>query len=343
MPESQNLDPILAALSYEVTEMLRLFREGKSFKDIAQQFGRDERRVSRALLDVDAAFYASQNLHVLEREPGRRTYQLTPTGVALVDGLVRVAETTRGAIDSAAAFAKRVPVLCTSNCLGYLRDLIGKLPSNRSYRVIPDPRRSAEIDLRQPLGDHRTRISLLSTLMRSAQDPQVGRITQWNDEIEVLPLSIDKLRLLTVDDLRLDRNPDEITVHEVVLDARATFLTPNGGASWDFLNRSFPEWRQLRPFQHIEIPDLDYGLKCLAGRLVPNAVMIVHGITDETLKRYGLEDARFHDFAVHGPDHLQAVTGVYHRHSHTDADATDPSSLIWRTAQQLWSEKERNL
>ena len=342
MPDHAALDPVLAKLSYESIEMLRLFREIGSFKEVAIQFGRDERTVSRQLIELDSAFWATQQVHILEREPQRKNYRLTPAGEVFISQLEPITEVTRGAISAAASATRRVPVLCTSNCLSYFRELSSSLPVNRSFDIIPLPRRTADIDLSFTMSGSETgtEVCLLSALMSSAQNPAVGVVSQWSDRIEVLPLEIDAPRLLTSEDLGFRR---PITVREVS-DAGVTFLTPPGGVAFEFLNRSFPEWEKLRPFQHIPVPDLDYGLKCLANHLVPRSAMVVHGLDESVSSQYKLDPAFFHEFADTGSHRLLAVTGVFHVRRHFRAgEETDPYDVIWAAAEGQWSEKEHML
>ena len=342
MPDRTALDPLLAKLSYESIEMLRLFGEIGSFKEVSAQLGRDERTVSRQLIELDSAFWATQQVHILEREPQRKNYRLTPAGEVFVSQLEPITEVTRGAISAAASATRRVPVLCTSNCLSYFRELSSSLPASRSFDIIPLPRRTADIDLsftmsREGTG---TEVCLLSALMSSEQDPVVGVVSQWSDRIEVLPLEIDAPRLLTAEDLGFRR---PISVREVS-EAGVTFLTPPGGVAFEFLNRSFPDWEKLRPFQHIPVPDLDYGLKCLANHLVPRSAMVVHGLDDSVSELYKLDPAYFHEFASTGSHRLLAVTGVFHvRRDFKSGDEIEPDDVIWATAQGRWSEKEHIL
>ncbi len=342
MSDHAVLDPVLAKLSYESIEMLRLFREIGSFKEVAFQFGRDERTVSRQLIELDSAFWSTQQVHILEREPQRKNYRLTPAGEVFVSQLEPITEVTRGAISAAASATRRVPVLCTSNCLSYFRQLSSSLPASRSFDIIPLPRRTADIDLSFTMSgtEAGTEVCLLSALMSSAQNPAVGVVTQWSDRIEVLPLEVGAPRLLAAEDLGFRRS---ISVREVS-EAGVTFLTPPGGVAFEFLNRSFPEWEKLRPFQHIPVPDLDYGLKCLANRLVPRSAMVVHGLDDSVPKLYKLDPAYFHEFAGIGSHHLLAVTGVFHvRRDFRSGEETDPYDVIWETVQEQWSEKEHIL
>jgi len=82
MAES-TLDPILAAPSYETIEWLISFRDKRSFKDVAVQFGRDERTIAQGLQRLDQAFWVSRQVHIFDREPGHNTYRLTGVGEAV--------------------------------------------------------------------------------------------------------------------------------------------------------------------------------------------------------------------------------------------------------------------
>ncbi|MCO5971560.1 hypothetical protein [Actinoallomurus soli] len=339
MPES-TLDPILAALSYEVIEWLRSFRYDRSFKEIAGRFGRDERTVSQQLQRLDQAFWDTQQVHILDREFGRKTYRLTRAGEAFVNRLEVIPEMTRAAIDAATTVSRRIPILCTSNCLSYLRDLSDGLGVASGFNIVPESRRTADVDLTFPENgpDRHIGVCLSSAMMSSEQDPRVGSIAQWNERVEVLVLRIDRFKLLCVGD-RQPREP--VTVRELVEDGM-TFMTPRGGVVWDFLNRSFPGWWKLRPFQYVQVGDLDFGLRCLASGLVEPAAMVVHGVELEDLESYGLDHPRLLDFAVGGSHRLVAITGVF-RVRHENPDDQDPYDLVWKTAQSLWAEKERTL
>lgn len=335
MPEPV-LDPVLATLSYELIEMLRSFRDTPSFKELAIRFGRDERTVARQLLDVDAAFYAHRNVHILERETGRKNYCLTEFGVEFVAAMQHIAAATLSAVQAATTATQRVPVVCTANCLRDLRELRVALDTaGHRFNIVPLPRRSMEINL--ATAQPETEVCLLSALMSSEQKPTIGEIVQWNDHIEVLPLDVSAPQLLAVDDLGLG---PEVTVREA-LEAGVTFLTPRGGVAWDFLERNFPDWTKLRPFQHSAVPDLDYGLRALATRAIPRSAMVVHGDAGERLGRHGIDTVRTHDFLVNGSHKLLAVTGIFHVRQEYTSGTRSPYDLVWKAAQERWSKKER--
>jgi hypothetical protein len=336
MPDS-TLDPILATLTYEMIAMLSSFREERSFKELAARYGRDERTVSRQLLELDQAFWDTQRVHIIERELGRRTYRLTKAGEVFVNGLDPVPEMTRSAINAATALTRRIPILCTSNCLPRLRELSDALPSGRSFDIVPENRRTAEIDLTfDPDGpDRDIQLCLSSALMSSEQHPIVGRVTHWNDRVEVLPLRLDPLTLLSAEDLGFE---GQVTVRQVV-ESGVTFLIPRGGVVWEFLNRGFTGWWKLRPFQDVSVGDLDGGLKCLASGLVPRSAMVVHGLNPDELTSYGFDRVYTYDFAGTGA-HLMAIIGVFRVWREREAtELENPYDLIWKTAQSLWNEE----
>ena len=331
--EEPPLDPFLAELSYKSIEMLRFFSRGYSFKDIGTHFGMDERTVSRQLTDLDKAFYQTQNEHILERPSRKGSYQLTPEGEILVDLLEPITDATRGAAEAAASSTKRVKVVCTSNCLQLFRELSDALPSERAFDLVPEARRTAEIDLGQPAD---TGVFLASVLMSGAQKAKVGDVCAFNDKIEALPVKVEPLQLLSPEDLGFR---SRVTVRQII-EAGVTLVVPTGGVAWDFLNMSYPDWRRLRSFQHVAATDLDFGLKCLAHKLIPRSAMIVHGLEPDMLKRYLLDDARLLEFDTnsHG---LVAVTGVFHNRAAESQYDDDPHELIWKTAKSIWGEGER--
>jgi hypothetical protein len=328
-----SLDPVLGALSYEVIEMLRWFGQDNSFREIGSRFGCDERTVSRQLLALDEAFEKTQGLHIIYRPRGKN-YQLTPEGRIFVAALEPITDATRAAVEAAASSTRRVPVVCTSNCLELFRRLANALPRHSGFDPIPESRRTAEIDLARPPG---TDVFLASVLMSTAQNPMPGSLCHCSDRIEALPVSVDPLQLLSVGDLGLGRS---VTVRNVI-EAGVTLIAPTGGVAWDFLNRSYPDWRRLRPFQHVPATDLDFGLKCLANELIPRAAMVVHGLRPDMLKRYSLEAANVREFAANGPHAMVAVTGIFHMRSAGTLADSEPYEVIWEAAQSVWSERER--
>jgi hypothetical protein len=333
MAES-SLDPVLSVLSYEVIEMLHWFAKGNSFKEVGAQFGCDERTVSRQLLDLDEAFSKTKQAHLLERPTRGRGYQLSAVGRVFVDLLEPITQATRGAIDAAAASTRFVQVVCTSNCIDYFHQLTDVLPMNRTFDPVPVARRTAEVDLARPL---ETRVCMSSVLMSRSQNPAVGTVRAWNHYIEMLPLSVDAIYLLSREDLGFRR---PISVRQL-FDGGVTFITPPGGVVWDFLNNGYPEWRRLRPFQHISATDLDFGLKCLTAiNSIPRFAMVVHGLEREFLKRYSLEHARLVEFGNDGSDDMVAVTAVFYSRDDSETDGS-PYEVIWDAAKALWAEKER--
>lgn len=330
------LDPVLGALSYEVIEMLRSFGRGNSFKDIGLRFKCDERTVSRQLVALDEAFYKAQGERIMYRASGRGSYQLTPAGKIFVDLLDPITEATRGAIEAAASSTKRVKVICTSNCLELFRRLSDALPSKADFDPIPEARRTAEIDLVR-LADTGTGIFLASVLMSGAQNPTPRVPCFYNDRMEVLPVKVEPLQLLSPDELGFR---SRITVRQVI-ETGVTLVVPEGGVAWDFLDRSYPDWCRLRPFQHVAATDLDFGLKCLAHRLIPRSAMVVHGLGPDMLKRYSLDGARLLEFDMSDSHSMVAVTGIFHSRIARPTYGDDPYELLWKTAKSIWAEKER--
>jgi hypothetical protein len=330
------LDPVLGALSYEVIEMLRSFSRGDSFKDISVRFRCDERTVSRQLVALDEAFFKAQQAHIIYRASGRGSYQLTPAGRIFVDLLDPITEATRGAVEAAASSTKRVKVICTSNCLEMFRSLSEALPPDPAFDPVPEARRTAEIDLVR-LADTGTGVFLASVLMSGAQNPTRGAVCACNDRMEALPVKIEPLQLLSAVDLGFR---SRVTVRQVI-ETGVTLVVPEGGVAWDFLDRSYPDWRRLRPFQHVAATDLDFGLKCLANGLIPRSAMVVHGLGPDMLKRYSLNDARLLEFDMSGSDSMVAVTGIFHSRIARAPYGDDPYEILWKTAKSIWAEKER--
>jgi len=333
-PAEAPLDPFLAELSYQVIEMLRSFSRGVLFKDIGTRFQCDERTVPRQLTTLDEAFFKTQQLHIIERPSGRGSYQLTSAGEVLVDLLEPITDATRGAVEAAASSTKRVKVICTSNCLELFRHLSDALPHDRTFDPIPEARRTAEIDLAREAD---TCIFLASVLMSDVQNAAVGEICACNHRMEVLPIRVDPLQLLAPDDLGFR---SRVTVRQVI-ETGVTLVVPTGGVAWDFLNRSYPDWRRLRPFQHVAATDLDFGLKCLAHKLIPRSAMVVHGLGPDMLKRYSLDNARLLEFDTSNSHGMVAVTGVFHSRVAKSQYDDDPYELLWKAAQSIWAEKER--
>ena len=105
MTDPANADAVLGQLTFESIEMLCSFKQSGSFKEVARGFHRDERTVSRQLIDLDRAFWASHHVHILEREPQRRIYRLTQAGMNLVNSLTAISDMARNAISAAASAA----------------------------------------------------------------------------------------------------------------------------------------------------------------------------------------------------------------------------------------------
>jgi hypothetical protein len=333
------MDPILAALTSENTEWLRSFRYEGSFKDLSARFARDERTISQQLQRLDQAFWESRQVRILRREG--RTYHLTRAGEVFVDWLETVARDTRIAIDAAAAATRHVPVLCSSNCFLRLRELSDAL-RGASFDIVPANRRSAEIDLNftEASPDRDIKISFCSALMSSEQQPVVGTVTQWSDRVEVLPLQIDNFQVISTVDLGIRGS---VTVRKLVGEG-VTFLMPRGGVVWEFLNREYPGWWRLRPFQHVPMVDLDAGLKCLGSGLPGRYAMVVHGLSRAALEPYGLSRTYMQDLSPESAAHLMAVIGIFHMRQHeenTVSEQRDPYELIWETAQSLWARGEQ--
>lgn len=335
------LDPVLAGLSYETIEMLRAFPHYGSFKELALQFHRDERTVSKTLLELDHAFHASKEVHILEREPGRKGYRLTPDGLVFVSLLEQVTSAARSAVDGVTS-TNRIRIPCTSNCLSYFHKLREALPPTRSFDLVPLPRRSAELDRglaeRSSADRGRYPIWLSSALMSADQRPAKGDVCSINEDIEVLPLELDRMKALANEDLGLSNST---SVRELI-ESGITLLVPSGGAAWQFLNRSYRDWYVLRPFQHIDVPHLDYGLKCLANRLVPRSAMVVHGV-EVPIPGVRLDTPRLYEFNEVGAHQYVAATGVFRDKSvlSEPSGTTEPFEIIWRTATEHLPEGER--
>jgi hypothetical protein len=330
------MDPILSALTLENIEWLRSFRFEGSFKDLSARFARDERTISQQLQRLDQAFWDSRQVRLLRREG--RAYQLTRAGEVFVDWLETVAQDTRIAIDAAAAATRHVPVLCSSTCFQQLRELSDALRS-ASFDIVPANRRSAEIDLNftETSPDRDIKVSFCSALMSSEQHPAIGVVTQWSDRVEVLPLRIDHFQIISSVDLGV-RGP--VTVRKLIGEG-VTFLMPRGGVVWEFLNREYPGWWRLRPFQHVPVVDLDAGLKCLGSGLPGRYAMVVHGLDRAALEPYGLGRAYVQDLATEDRVDLMAVIGVFHLRQYEVEEQKDQYELIWETVQSLWAGREQ--
>jgi hypothetical protein len=148
---------------------------------------------------------------------------------------------------------------------------------------------------------------------------------------------VEPLQLLTPEELGFR---SRVTVRQVI-EAGVTLVVPTGGVAWDFLNQSYPDWRRLRPFQHVAATDLDFGLKCLARKLIHRSAMVVHGLGPDMLDRYSLDGARLLEFDPDNSDNMVAVTGVFHSRVTQSLYGGDPYELLWETAQSVWAEKER--
>jgi hypothetical protein len=327
----QVLDPVLRTLDYQTIQMLLIFRDGHSFKTIADRLGHDERTVGRQFQEIDNAFMRSLRVHIIDREHGQRAYHLTSAGEELVSRLEPISKAMRAAVEATAAATRKIPVLCTSNFISRFKELIEALPADRTFDIVPESKRTAEVNLALPL---ETQVCLLSALMSAENVPSPGHVFQWNQHMEVLPLEVAPPQLLSVDDLGFRR---PVSVREII-ESGVTFVTPPGGVVWDFLNWSSPGWQQLRPLQHQAVHDRDFGMQCLANDLIHRGAMIVHSVSKEVLARYGLENAHLYEFVSPGPRHLVAVSGVFHECSSSMSAADDPYHLIWETAKTIWAQ-----
>lgn len=287
------------------------------------------------LLEIDQAFHRTKDVHILHQPPGRKAYRLTAEGEVFVNLLEQVTAAARSAVDGVTATSAKVPMPCTSNCLTYFRKLRDALPPRVPFDIVPLPRRTAELDA---ASDEGLRINgrsqhplwLSSALMSDDQHPVRGEVIPINEDVEVLALDLEHLRLLSNEDLKL---PNPVTVREVI-QTGITILVPTGGPAWQFLQRSYRDWHILRPFQHVAVPDLDYGLKCLGNNLVPGSAMVVHGLE---LPFHGarLDTPYFYDFADSTSAHYLAVTGVFRDKSVLSPTDDEVFDVIWRTARNL--------
>ncbi len=326
------LDPVLAFLSYETVEMLRRFRADPSFKHVAHAMGRDERTVARQLLDLNDVFMKNREAALLAREPGRKGYELTPTGVAFLEAFDPILDATLSAVDTATVASSQLAVQCTSNCLVFFKKLRDQVRLKARLKIVPQPRRTAELDLPAALtGDGAlTPVSLFSACWPHAEAPEPIAVVEFIDGVEVLPLQLEPFRLISSEDLDL---PETVVITEVI-DKGVTLLLPPGGAAWRFVEASRAGWAKLRPSQHVPVPDLDFGLKCLKNHLIPNSAMVVHGsIPSEP-------GVVLHEHALLGVNEREriAVTGVFHRRQAGGGARAHEYATVWRTACALFGE-----
>lgn len=145
--EPAGMDPVLAELSYESIEMLRIFRHSGSFREVALRFGRDERTVSLQLMDVDKAFWSAHQVHILEREARRRAYQLTPAGEIFVSLLEPIGAATRDAIDAAVSGTWQAPAAQarTSGFLTLFANFTAHDFKTRMQHILWDTQAAAEL------------------------------------------------------------------------------------------------------------------------------------------------------------------------------------------------------
>ena len=128
-----------------------------------------------------------------------------------------------------------------------------------------------------------------------------------------------------------------------MIEEGVVLLVPPSGAVWEFLQVNSPDWHRLRPYQHIPIPQLAYGLRCLSLNLIPRSAMVVHGVdADSALggpETLALADRRVYDI-VEPPERRHcALTGVFRNGpllDTLDGNRAEPFGIIWEAAHKLW-------
>lgn len=323
-------DPVHSRITFEVIEMLRTFSEKGSFRDVARDFGCDERTIGRILNELSDAFVKTRQVPLLKRTNGRSRYELSDAGSMFVRYLAPVADAIRAAVDAVAEGSRWVPVPCTSNCLDDFNTLQRQIAAKAQFDIVQLPRRSADMGpiLRSASLEHAHHaVSLFSALMPTEKRPQRGRVAQFSSRLKVLPLRVERFRLISVDDLGLG----PLVSIEEVIEAGVALHVPSGGAAWDFLQATRPGWHTLRPYQHVDVPHLDYGVKCLASRTRPRAGMVVHS---DPLPELGFVP-RSYEFKE--SDAYHAVTGVF---ADQHVEDEDPGATIWQTACAIWLDPE---
>jgi hypothetical protein len=338
-----NADEVLKHLDYITMKMLQRFRDSPSFLAVAVAVQRDERVVSRRLLELSQAMNDAIGVPLLESARGRRGWTLSKEGEYFA---ARIDELLLNARESVAALASsdtlRVP--CGSTCLPYFQRLQRGAAVRLGVDVRPDPRRSAEFPappekLQRTVvqgGDYGLSYFTVATDRADRFTPH--RRALYQDAWEVLPIQTDDFKVLARSSLQL---PAPLTFDNL-LDLGISIWIPAGGAAWQFAQLVSPGWEKKFPLQFHQTPDFEFGVQCLTREIQPrDAVMIVHSdaiprpmsVDDEYWLR-AEEDPQWSlqlvEFDGSNERAVKALTGLF---CHTEPNLTTDERAKWT---QVW-------
>lgn len=340
-PGASAIGDALSSLSFETIEMLQTFRSEKSFLATAVALGRDERAVSRRLLELHETFEANFKVGLLERAVGRRGYSLTKAGESLAAGLEPVAERAWQAIESVQRASSVLGIPCSSTCLRHFEQLQPRL-ADAGLSAFTDPRRSADFPAppewfeRTLLEGGEYRLAMYSTVVRD-HGYELGSVVDTAGGLKVLVLNIEEFHLLAPAFLEL---PKTVSFSRLLDDGVSLWIPP-GGAVMEFTQRLETNWQRRRPTQFLRTPDLDFGLQCLRRSIEPRrAAMIVHGKVGETNSAepspgpFGEEALTYsklnrHQVKSPGEGNLVALTGLFYNKG---VDMSEGEAAIWDRA-----------
>ena len=318
---------------------LALLSEHPTVDRAAREANERYSSIKAQLLALDKWFNANLSVHLISRHHNNQ-YELTPAGSAVAAHVAKIEIVLRDMIDASGSPQVRVNIPCTSDCLesfAQVRDMIEKEAADAEDRLMEvaiHAVASADFD---PFDPKRPVAPVLSFGSLYCRGPRLD----LTPNVDYMVL--DERPIVAITNDPSISWPEETTVPEL-LALKPRILMPTGGVVWQFMNdfSGSPSWR-LTNGAHMPVHDLHFGLRALATKAEPRAVMLVHGIEDGLAaheERYPmLEDIsviRFSESHDGGP---RAVTGLFYSRQASARRVPDFAEACDR----FWSAAQRTL
>lgn len=266
-----------------------------------------------------------------------RRVELTDNGRWLATTLDSLKPLFVSALEGLQSSSIALAVPCTSDCLPDLARFIAEAP--------PEPQRANFTPVSEVTAQFNplSAADLLQPVLSLGSVYMSGERLALPSYVEVLVLRDHPIVAIANEDPsdpdRLQLEGEAVSIHSI-LAARTKVLTSEGGVIYDFLLDNAPKVADgLRNGSHVAVSSLHYGLKCLAARVVPRGVMLVHGV-EEALKsgsaRYPLlENLQCVALLESTPTENRAITGMFFNHRAAESCASqvrEAYETLWRVA-----------
>jgi hypothetical protein len=323
---------------------------GASFKSVATAMEVSPRTVSDDMSRLNDAYgVLSGGGSLMERTGPAGSYLLTANGHRVGEALQVAHGRVYEGIARSTTDHRELWLPVTTECYGMFRDLAKTLYGSTGISLRPDPTRSADLhihataDMREEELMHQPTHALYSACIEDdsvREGITLPEIKKGNPQAQVIVTRVQPFRLLAP--TRKFGGQKTLSFKDMWSQG-GQLVVPDGGAAVDFLDRVEPGWRNRRRF--VRATDLEACLGCLANELVPDAVMVVHGLSDTKIP------AAYSTYDIDDGPRAVAVSGLFQDnqllsqggHSVADKNWRQLRLDLWQVAGNIWVDREERI